>query len=85
VTNREFSRALGRQLHRPAVLPVPELALRVLYGEMGSVVTTGQRVAPARALEQGFEFQHAAIDEALAAAMNGSESHSRSRIPIHTE
>jgi uncharacterized protein (TIGR01777 family) len=68
-TNREFARALGRLLHRPAVLPVPALALRVLYGEMASVVTTGQRVIPARAIERDFEFQHGAIDEALAAAM----------------
>jgi uncharacterized protein (TIGR01777 family) len=83
VTNREFARALGRLLHRPAVLSAPGLALRVLYGEMASVVTTGQRVTPVRASERGFEVRHAAVDEALAAAMNGSESHSRSRIPIH--
>ena len=77
VTNREFARALGRLLHRPAVLPVPGLALRVLYGEMASVVTTGQRVTPARATERGFEFQHAAIDEALAAAMASADRERR--------
>jgi uncharacterized protein (TIGR01777 family) len=47
-TNAEFSRALGRVLHRPAVLPVPALALRLLYGEMATVVLTGQRAVPAR-------------------------------------
>ena len=46
VTNREFSRALGRALHRPALAPVPAAALRLLYGEMAEIVTTGQRVVP---------------------------------------
>ena len=69
VTNREFARALGRVLRRPALLPVPALALRTLYGEMASVITTGQRVIPVRSIERGFEFQHAAIDDALAAAV----------------
>ena len=69
VPNREFAQALGRVLHRPALLPVPAFALRVLYGEMASVVTTGQRALPARATEQGFEFQHPAIHGALAAAV----------------
>ena len=48
VTNAELSRALGRVLHRPAVLPVPAFALRLMYGEMAQIVTTGQRVIPAR-------------------------------------
>jgi uncharacterized protein (TIGR01777 family) len=69
VTNREFSHALGRVLHRPAVLRVPALALRALYGEMASVVTTGQRALPARAVQRGFEFRHSTVDEALAAAL----------------
>ena len=69
VTNREFSRALGRVLHRPAVLPVPAFALTALYGEMASVVTTGQRALPARAIEHGFRFRHATVEDALAAAL----------------
>jgi uncharacterized protein len=69
VTNREFAKALGRVLRRPARLPVPAFALRVLYGEMASVVTTGQRAIPARATERGFEFRHGAIRGALAAAV----------------
>ena len=44
VSNRELSRALGRALHRPALLPVPGPALRLLYGEMAQIVTTGARV-----------------------------------------
>jgi uncharacterized protein (TIGR01777 family) len=70
VPNREFAQALGRVLHRPAVLPVPAFALRVLYGEMASVVTTGQRAMPARATERGFEFTHASVGGALAAALD---------------
>lgn len=69
VTNREFSRALARVLHRPALLPVPAFGLRAVYGEMASVVTTGQRVCPARALARGFEFEYPAIRQALAAAL----------------
>jgi uncharacterized protein len=65
VTNAEFSRALGRALHRPAVLPVPGFALRLLYGEMAEIVITGQRVIPRRLLEAGFEFEHPDVQEAL--------------------
>jgi len=65
VTNGELSRVLGRVLHRPAVLPVPALALRALYGEMSELVTTGQRVIPKRLLDAGFEFRHAALEPAL--------------------
>ncbi len=71
VTNLEFSRALGRVLGRPAVLPVPGLALRLLYGEMAEVVTVGARVVPERLLEMGFEFAHPAVEEALAAVLGG--------------
>ena len=65
VTNAEFSRALGSVLHRPAVLPVPAPALRLLYGEMAEVVTTGQRVVPRRLRELGFEFRYPALEPAL--------------------
>ena len=69
VTNREFGRALGRSLRRPALLPIPGFALQAVYGEMASVVTTGQRALPVRALERGFDFRYPAIDGALAAAL----------------
>jgi uncharacterized protein len=65
VDNAELSRALGRALHRPALLPVPGFALGLLYGEMGSIVTTGQRVLPQRLLQLGFEFRRPAIEPAL--------------------
>ena len=70
VTNRELSRALGRALHRPALLPVPAAALTLLYGEMAQIVTTGARVLPAKPLVLGYEFRHPHLDEALGAALS---------------
>lgn len=66
VTNRELSRALGRALHRPAVLPVPGFALALLYGEMAVIVTTGQRVMSKTLADSGFQFSYPEIDAALA-------------------
>ena len=65
VTNREFTKALGRALGRPTVLPVPSLALRLLYGEMASVITTGARVLPARLEQSGHQFLYPQIEPAL--------------------
>jgi uncharacterized protein (TIGR01777 family) len=65
VTNRAFSKALGRVLHRPAIAPVPGFAVRVLYGDMAELVTEGQRVEPRRAQELGYRFRHPQLDEAL--------------------
>jgi uncharacterized protein (TIGR01777 family) len=70
-TNRDFSRALGRALRRPALLPVPGLALRLLYGEMAEIVTSGARVVPARPLMLGYEFRHPELEEALRSALSG--------------
>jgi uncharacterized protein len=71
VSNREFSRALGRALKRPALLPVPGVALQALYGEMAEIVTQGARVVPAKALVLGFQFAHDELDEALSSALSG--------------
>lgn len=71
VSNRDFSRALGRALKRPSLLPVPGAALTLLYGEMAEIVTRGARVVPAKALVLGFEFAHADLDEALSSAIGG--------------
>ena len=70
VTSKQFAKALGRALHRPAVAPVPKLALRALYGEMSEIILEGQRAVPARALAAGYEFQHPDLDEALHAALS---------------
>jgi len=69
VTNKEFSRALGRALHRPAFAPVPGLAVRLLYGEMADIVIHGQRAVPARTEALGYGFRHPALDEALRDAL----------------
>jgi uncharacterized protein len=68
-TNRDFSHALGRALHRPAFAPVPGLAVRALYGDMAEMVTGGQRAVPRRALELGYAFRHPTLDEALRSAL----------------
>lgn len=69
VSNAEFSKALGRALHRPAVAPVPALALRALYGEMADLVLYGQRAVPGRPLELGYSFRHPDLDEALSSTL----------------
>lgn len=70
VTNFEFSRALGRALHRPSWLPVPGLALRALVGQAADVaLLRGQRVVPKRALELGFVFTYPEIGLAMRAAV----------------
>jgi hypothetical protein len=67
VTNADFARALGRALHRPAVVPAPGFALKIILGEMaGPLLLHSQRVVPARALAGGFRFAHPDLDEALA-------------------
>jgi uncharacterized protein len=65
VTNAELSRTLGRVLNRPAVLPVPAFALKLLYGEMAQIVLTGQRVVPSRLKQLGYEFRHPDLEAAL--------------------
>lgn len=66
ITNAEFAEALGRALHRPAVIPVPAFALRLALGELADSLLTGQRVTPAHAQALGFQFQFPTIDLALA-------------------
>jgi uncharacterized protein len=64
-TNGELSRALGRVLRRPAFAPVPAFALRLLYGEMATIVTTGQRAVPRRLTELGYAFRRPDLEGAL--------------------
>ena len=74
VTNAEFTRELGRALHRPAFLPVPEIALKVLIGEMAEVLFGSQRVLPKAALASGYEFHHPLLDEALEDLLGNSRT-----------
>ncbi|HSB35934.1 MAG TPA: TIGR01777 family oxidoreductase, partial [Thermoanaerobaculia bacterium] len=67
--NRDFAKALGRALQRPAIAPAPAVAVRLLFGEMATVVLDGQRVVPKKALALGFRFRFPHLDEALADAV----------------
>jgi uncharacterized protein (TIGR01777 family) len=66
VTNAEFAATLGRVLSRPALVPVPALALELAYGEMArATILAGQRVLPKALLRTEFHFAHPMLDEAL--------------------
>lgn len=69
-TNREFTRALGRVLRRPVLLPLPAFAVRLLLGEMGrTLLLDGCRATPRALLAAGFQFRYADLDAALRAAL----------------
>jgi len=69
VSNKTFSQALGRALHRPAIAPVPAFAIQLLYGDMSEIVTKGQNAVPKRTLELGYRHAHPDLDEALRTAL----------------
>ena len=71
VTNAEFTRALARVLGRPALLPVPRLALRVALGELSEALLDSQRVIPAVALDTDYGFLHPRLQPALEACVKG--------------
>jgi uncharacterized protein (TIGR01777 family) len=66
VSNREFSKALGRALRRPAIVPVPGFAAKLIAGDVAEYAVTGVRMVPGRAGELGYTFAYADIDAALA-------------------
>ena len=70
VTNRDFSKALGRALHRPAFLPVPVFALKLMFGGFADILATGQRVVPQKAIASGYAFQYPELEDALAEAVS---------------
>jgi len=74
VTNKDFSKALGKALHRPAAAPVPGFTIKLMYGEMAQIVLTGVRMVPRRAAELGYSFQHPDLDEALRDTLAGQGS-----------
>ncbi|MCW3012887.1 MAG: hypothetical protein JWO90_3291 [Solirubrobacterales bacterium] len=69
VTNKEFSKALGRALHRPSFSPVPAFAIKLLYGQMAEIVTQGQRAVPERVLAGGYAYRQADLQPALEDAL----------------
>jgi hypothetical protein len=67
VTNAEFTKALGRAIGRPTVLPMPEAALKLLFGDMSELLLVSDRMVPRRLLDEGFEFLYPDLDRALSA------------------
>ncbi len=67
VTMRTFCATVGRTLHRPSWLPVPGLVLHLVLGELGTLMTTGQRIDPAQARAGGYAFHYPTLDPALRA------------------
>ena len=64
-TNKTFTKALGKAIRRPTVFPVPSLALKLLYGEMGSTVTEGSNPDPAKLEGLGYRFDRPQLDDSL--------------------
>jgi uncharacterized protein (TIGR01777 family) len=77
LTNREFSQVLGRVMHRPSILPVPTLALKLALGEMATLVLDGQRAVPQRLLQRGFTFRFETAEAALTDLLRSDLSLSR--------
>lgn len=67
VTMAEFCKTLGKVLHRPSWLPVPEFVMKAVLGELGSLMTTGQRVMPVKAQQGGYQFKYTVLEDALQA------------------
>ncbi len=65
VTNLMLTKCLAKKIHRPAILPVPAIVLKLMLGEMADLLLGGQRVIPARLQEINFQFQFNTLDEAL--------------------
>jgi uncharacterized protein (TIGR01777 family) len=74
VTQREYAKALGRVLHRPAVLPAPGLALRAALGQLAEeMLLVSQRVVPAGLTELGFQFVHPDVESAIRSGIDSSK------------
>ncbi len=85
VTQREFARAFGHALNRPAVLPMPPFALRLMYGERANLFLDGHRAMPRQALDSGFGFSFPAIEAALRDLTRGEAGDARPSAPSLSE
>ncbi|MCS4534029.1 TIGR01777 family oxidoreductase [Neisseria montereyensis] len=65
VSNQEFTKTLGSYLHRPTFMGVPAFILKLILGEMSTLLLDGQKVMPKNLLEQGFKFRHSYLKQAL--------------------
>ena len=72
VTMKDFCLALGKAMKRPTWFPVPEFVLKVALGELSTMLTTGQRVQPQKAMSTGFSFSYSTIHEAFDAIFSHS-------------
>ena len=68
--NADFTRALAKALHRPGIMPIPRIALRVVLGEFGNEAVASLRVLPGVLTSTGFTYQHPDLDSALRAALH---------------
>jgi len=74
VTNREFTKTLGRVLARPTILPMPGAVARLLFGEMAdALLLSSSRVQPARLLAAGYRFHHPDLETALRSLLDGPQ------------
>jgi len=77
VTNQQFTKALGRALHRPTVFPMPAVVARLLFGEMADeLLLTGQRAQPRKLLESGYRFRFSELGLALSEILGNGEGES---------
>lgn len=74
VTNRDFTKALGRAVHRPTIFPVPPFMLKLTIGDFAEVLLASQRCVPTRIHAAGYRFKYATVDDALAASIGGVRS-----------
>ena len=75
VTNQRFTQAVGKALRRPTAIPMPSWALKLIMGEAAQMLLTGQRVVPARALQEGFQFKDNAIESAMQQQLGSNHHH----------
>jgi NAD dependent epimerase/dehydratase family enzyme len=68
VSNLEFTKALGKIIRRPAVFPLPDVIVKLLFGEMGeTLLLGGQKVLPKKLIDSGYKFRYSSLEEALTA------------------
>ena len=78
VSNADFTHALGHALGRPTIVPVPQTAIHLMFGEMGEqTILASQRVVPTRLLGAGFSFHHETIDAGLRSALANEQGRMR--------
>jgi len=65
VQNHEFTKALGKTLHRPTIFPLPEFVLKIIFGEASTVLTGSKEVYPKAIVDAGFKFEYETIEESL--------------------